>query len=134
MSSRPFFSNAADDRRTRLPGCRQEQLSGAGFWDVVWPADRARLADALQRFFATGRNEMAEFRIRAANGRIHWLEERGTLLRDREGRATGMTGVLREISDRKELEKSLAESSDRERRELAHALHDELGQQLTLLE
>lgn len=48
-----------------------------------------------------------------------------------EGSVWGYQGIIRDITEKKKLEKELIEISERERQEIGHDLHDGLGQLLT---
>jgi len=48
-----------------------------------------------------------------------------------DGSVRGYQGIIRDVTEKKKLEKELIEISERERREIGHDLHDGLGQLLT---
>jgi PAS domain S-box-containing protein len=112
-------------------GFGQGDFVGEDFRKFVLPGDRDYMTEELQRFVATGEALLSEFRFRAADGQIRWLQAHGTLYRDPAGRAVATSGLLREITERKELEWTLAELSAQERRRFGQDLHDGLGQELT---
>jgi PAS domain S-box-containing protein len=112
-------------------GFRPAEVIGGSFRDFVLPEDRDPLAAELARFVSTGEDVLVEFRFQGGDGRTHWLEERGALQRDDEGMPVAIAGVLRDVTERKDLEKSLAEVSAQERRRFGQDLHDGLGQELT---
>ncbi len=49
----------------------------------------------------------AEFRVRHPDGSIHWLSERGEIVRDGQGRARWLRGTCSDITERKALEARL---------------------------
>lgn len=51
-------------------------------------------------------------------------------VRDAAGRIVGLSGISRDIRERKRLENELLEAGEREQRRLGHDLHDGLGQEL----
>jgi len=63
-----------------------------------------------------------------------WGEWRIGPVKDRNGRVTHWLVILRDITDRKRLEKEILEISDREQRRIGQDLHDGLCQQLTGIE
>ncbi len=75
--------------------------------EFVTPEDRERVEAEFDRTVATGGESHTEFRLVAGDGRLHWFEERGGVLRDETGGVTGISGVLRDIADRKRTEQEL---------------------------
>lgn len=77
---------------------------------IIHPDDRARFAlhrhDALQRMLPC----MIEFRIVRPDGTIGWVDHVCQPVFDEKGGFLGLRGSNREITERKEEEKSLAES------------------------
>jgi PAS domain S-box-containing protein len=72
-----------------------------------------------------------EYRLRTPRGWL-WLLDRGKIVhRDSSGRPLSMAGTTTDISARKALESTLADTLNREQRRLSHDLHDGLAQQLT---
>jgi PAS domain S-box-containing protein len=55
----------------------------------------------------------AEVELRCKGGSTRWVEAKLNFLRDHEGRAVGVMGVGRDISDRKKAEEALRASEDR---------------------
>jgi len=75
-----------------------------------------------------------------------WVESKASFLRDPDGKAIGIVGVTRDISQRKRIEQRLLDYQDRlrrlaaeltlaeerERRRIAVGVHDQIGQRLAL--
>jgi PAS domain S-box-containing protein len=112
------------DRQARLVGWNKKAETVTGLTSdelMLRPAlefvpeeDKAHIAEAIMRAFEQGYAE-AEGRLLTKNGRAipyHWT---GATLKDEQGRVIGLTGVGRDISERKRIEASLRESEERYR-------------------
>lgn len=127
-------------------GFAPESICGRGLLELVAARDRKRVASDLEQAVAGGNELSDEFRIQAGDGSTVWLENRARLLRGADGEALTITGILRDISGRKEAEAkarayqkevdslasklSLAEEQERQR--IATTLHDSVGQLLAV--
>jgi len=80
--------------------------------------------------FAGKAHSEVEFRLVTKSGEIKWCSSSWGPLLDEEGRQVGVQGRERDISERKELEREVLESTANERRRIGHELHDGLGQYL----
>jgi PAS domain S-box-containing protein len=67
----------------------------------IHPEDRQYVQDSLRRTLEEGREHRIEYRIVLPDGAVRWVEGRGRLIRDEEGRPTRMVGVCMDIDDRK---------------------------------
>ena len=75
----------------------------------VHPEDRGRVLGSIERAVHEGKEWSLDYRIvRAKDGSVRWLTVRGRVLRDEDGRPTGMAGVAVDITERKKAERSLA--------------------------
>jgi PAS domain S-box-containing protein len=91
----------------------------ADFLARVHPDDRPRVERAIRAALDQGQPYDEDFRIVRPDGQLRWVEARGRGSRpDAEGRCTRLTGVLLDITGRKQVEDDLALS----RRRLAHQL------------
>jgi two-component system, LuxR family, sensor kinase FixL len=80
------------------------------------PDDREATRTRMERALATGEEYINEFRVIWPDGSVHWLEERGRAVFDQTGKPLRMSGIVIDISERKE-----AEQKNRQRdAELAH--------------
>jgi PAS domain S-box-containing protein len=78
--------------------------SAAGF-ALVHPDDRGRHSATVRAAVENGSGYRSEFRIvRPDTGELAWLEERGAVVRDRQGRRARMVGVVMDVSERKRIE------------------------------
>jgi len=85
-----------------------EEAISRNLLEFVAPEDRERITDEMRRILATGEEFPTEFRIVGADGRTYWFEEHGACLRDATGEIVGMSGMLRDITERKQAEKEKA--------------------------
>lgn len=64
------------------------------------------------------------------NGKLRQVSVKVSAVTDAAGKITGMAAIYRDITARKQLEKTVLEISADERRRIGHELHDGLGQYL----
>jgi PAS domain S-box-containing protein len=95
----------------RIHGLEPGSFGGTfeDFQADVHPEDHARVLAAIEQSVREGGDYAIDYRIvRPDDGAVRWLAVRGRVLRDAEGRATGIAGVCVDISDRKDAERSAA--------------------------
>jgi PAS domain S-box-containing protein len=73
---------------------------------LVHPEDRPAVEAALQRAEATG-DVAAEYRVAHPDGSVHWLQLKGRLLPDADGRPGRMVGFVLDVTDRRQAEAEL---------------------------
>jgi PAS domain S-box-containing protein len=83
------------------------------FLAAVHPDDRQKLIDAVSACVEQGTEYNIEHRCVWPDGSIHWLLERGDVVRDAAGAPLHMLGVVQEITERKLAEMALEESRAR---------------------
>lgn len=84
-----------------------EKWDRAGFYERLYPADRARLESAVAAA-TQGRGEFAtEYRIVGTDGRTRWIMVRGQVEFDENHKPLRMRGVLSDITERRHAEESL---------------------------
>ncbi len=72
-----------------------------------------------------------EHRIIRKDGVVRWVESTVVPNHDADGNLISYDGMIRDITDRKRLEKALLEIEEREQRRIGQDIHDDLGQLLT---
>jgi len=126
---------------------KHEPWNYARVLEAIHEEDRERGRESRRRAIAEGRGYDFAFRIRRPDGSVRHVEGRTEPIFDTDGAVCGFFGVTRDITDRmranaeqrelaarlRTLSRRLLEVREEERRQLAHTLHDELGQSLTVL-
>ncbi len=99
-----FVSQGARD----ITGYDPERIeSGAVSWgtDVIHPADRDRVREAVAEGVAGAGRFTLQYRIRTADGTLRWVRERGCVVGPDEG---VLEGVITDITEQKRTEAELA--------------------------
>lgn len=78
--------------------------TAADFIAVIHPEDVASVDEAARTAIAGSDPYVSEYRLGAAGQRIRWVQSRGRVTRDADGRATHIVGVTLDITDIKEAE------------------------------
>jgi len=99
--------------------------------ELIDPEDHNRAMTALDRHITEGYPYEEEYRVCRKDGGISYWQDRGTVIRDTEGKAVRMFGAVTDITKRKEAEEGLkrkTEELQRTNKELEHfayvASHD----------
>ena len=84
-------------------------MSSATLEDLIHPEDRARvLAESLRHIAGETESYSNIYRLRAKDGHYLWVEDRATALRDAGGVALRLTGIIADVTERKQAELDLA--------------------------
>ena len=125
-----------------LMGLSAGQLAGKHVWDLIHPDDKPRVANDLAAIFSVpGATVVSQFRTPHPSGDWRWVESAETNRLDDPNIGAIIVNV-RDITARKSMERALTESNNRlrelstyledvrekERADIAQALHDEVGQ------
>ncbi len=97
-------------------GYSAEELASSSSIEQVHPDDRARVLEASEKAYLTGRGERLEYRIRHKDGSWRVLESTSNTISGMDGAAEGLVIVNRDITERKRAEALLER----------HAFYDEL--------
>jgi PAS domain S-box-containing protein len=124
-------------------------LSGETSWyGINYPEDLPAVEQFVKEVVEQGKEEFnLESRILTASGDIRWMASWNRFIRNKGGDITHILGMFVDITDRRKAEerdalyqhrlKALAQdltrAEDNERRHLAEALHDDIGQMLVAL-
>ncbi|MBA2378606.1 MAG: PAS domain S-box protein [Blastocatellia bacterium] len=82
---------------------------------VIHPADREWVFRQTEASTKTGEEVDYEYRIIDAKGELHWVRDRGCLIRDEAGEVIYREGVMLDITDRKLAEEAVRNSEERYR-------------------
>lgn len=85
---------------------------------VIHEEDRKWVFDETKSSTRTGKEVEYEYRIIAADGSVHWVHDRGCLIRDHNGKIARRQGVLFDITPQKLADQEL-EKSEKQYRTLA---------------
>ncbi len=77
------------------------------FIECVHPDDRKSVSSAINGCINMGKSYHIEHRVIWPNGSIHWLLQKGDVMRDKNGRAARMLAVVHDITERKRNEEDL---------------------------
>ena len=92
-----------------------EWLANPNIWDeVVHPDDLPTIDAEARRVFAAGMQLHAEYRMIARDGRIVWIREESSLVRDEQGRPRFWQGIYIDITGLKCAEEELNNALQRE--------------------
>lgn len=100
-----------DENWCRILGYREDEVEQTlEFWDsLIPPEDQPAIMEAQTRYFE-GRAALfeVEYRMRARDGSMHWVLERTKIVeRDSDGNPVRLSGILHDITSRKETEDRL---------------------------
>ena len=111
-------------------GMSIEQIIGQSIAVLLPEAAREGIIARLRQVLATAAPVTYEFDVKAVGVETQYLENRAVLVCD-DGIGTGISITVRNITERKRLEREILDVSTRERQTIGRDLHDGLGQELT---
>jgi PAS domain S-box-containing protein len=98
-----------------LFGFARGQFAGPSeaFLAHVHPADRPHVVDAVRGCVERGMDYRIEHRIVWPDGTVRWVSETGDVVRDSDGKAIRMLGVVQDITERKAAEREIRQLNER---------------------
>ncbi|NNF59879.1 MAG: PAS domain S-box protein [Gammaproteobacteria bacterium] len=103
-------------RTAELFGVQPDEFSGTfeAYFSCVHPDDRELVEQTISRALAGGDEHYAvEHRIVRDDGAISWIEGKGKIHRDNNGRPLRMMGTVTDISARKDAERAIFQEKER---------------------
>ncbi len=94
------------------------QTTYENFLAAIHPEDRNKVEQAVKNCVENGDDYDIEHRVVWPDGSVHWLHEKGDVVRDRNGKATHMLGVVQDITQIKVAEEKMIAA--REEAEMAN--------------
>lgn len=73
----------------------------------IHPDDREHVRQVFQETIRTGQGQHIEYRFLTADGSIRQMESRGSVIKDRNGRATRVVVVSHDVTERKQLQEQV---------------------------
>ncbi|MEX2274480.1 MAG: PAS domain-containing protein [Actinomycetota bacterium] len=93
-----------------------ERLASPGLWDrLLHPDDRERAIRESEDARASDEPYESEYRVIARDGRVVWLRDQATLIRDEDGGPLHWQGIVFDVSQEREREEQLLETEARYR-------------------
>ncbi|MCX6739612.1 MAG: PAS domain-containing sensor histidine kinase [Candidatus Parcubacteria bacterium] len=91
-------------------GYRPKELIGKNFLQFIHQSDRNKVINDFKKTITTGQELPTQFRLISDNKKnnYRWVEETDKVIRNRQNNIVGVTGIVRDITERKIIEKQLA--------------------------
>jgi PAS domain S-box-containing protein len=96
-----------------LPSPGSSQPPRLRLADLIIPEDQERVAQELAQAVRQAGPYHIEYRLRHADGNLHWMWENGAAIRDEEGVVRWLDGVILDISERRQMEEELRQAKEK---------------------
>ena len=88
------------------------------FLNAIHPDDKEDVVTAMNNCVTGGDNYNVEHRVVWPDGSIHWVHEKGDVVRDKDGKPLHMLGVVQDITERQYMQEQM-----RQQKKLLDMLH-----------
>src|SRR5690606_32823857 len=130
------FDPAADRMLYVSPGWSQivnapassDDTEAAPWRSYIHPHDRQRVTDEWSPGKLAERADVM-YRIVRTDGEVRWIHDVAVPLRDESGKVRRILGVAEDVTERRELEREIADATTHEQQRLSRDLHDSIGQE-----
>lgn len=113
-----FFNPALRD----MLGYPEEKMLGMNYRNYIEPGCLDKVFSSFNRVFRTGESTSAfDWELITGNGKTITVESSISLTRGQDGKPSGFRGIVRDVSERKAVEKRLRESEERYRNFVTNA-------------
>lgn len=112
----PWYMHYISEYITNLTGYPPEAFYKDGYItyaELVFPEDMYIVTGAIDRANEEGRPYEMEYRIQDSKQQVHWVFERGRLIRDEKGAGVYLDGVIMDITEKKLIQIERAEMESR---------------------
>ena len=94
-------------------GLSEQDILGHTTLDWIAPEDRARAEQDMANVFQGIFTKQNQYRLRRKDGTTLWGETNAAVLKDEQGKPSGMLTITRNVTERKQMEDALRESEAR---------------------
>ena len=101
-----YMSPSVED----MLGYRPEELVGRTPFEFIMPDDHQRVATAFAECCKSGDRMTIEYRVRAKDGRVRWLEAKPRFHRGSDGQIIEISDSVRDVTERHEREAALRQA------------------------
>ena len=95
----------------RRYGYSPEEIVSENLTSFIVEEDLPRVIADFEKTVSTGQSTLTIFRVRDRSGTIHWFEDNGSALTDASGNVIGISGILRDITDRRTADDALVRAN-----------------------
>ncbi|MCE5328624.1 MAG: PAS domain S-box protein [Planctomycetaceae bacterium] len=94
-------------------GYDERTVVGLDFQQFIYPGDRAMVLSRFHAILSKASPPLVEYRMIAGDGSVLWMQDSSVAACDSGGRVVAVTGILQDVTHRKESEQRLRDSERR---------------------